>query len=383
MSFACRAVWRCLSIRVSLAADRDGRHIVIGATNGGISLWDLQPTPRTIHAETANADWVSVAENAKNTSVASVGLGDPYLRLWSLTTLKEQGKPIPLVRTGGSDVAFALDDRAIAVSDGLGTISLFDMNERRSDPTLLQNATIPMTMSPDNYHMAVSSPKGFPEILNVGHSWSIAERVPDSSNSKILGIGVSPLGDLISVLHEDGHLTITNLQSKRMAERLLPHSRAVEIPVVFSSDGRFVAFRSDDMVCIYAVEGASLVSCPKVGFKMLTLKFNKEGTLLAVGGLYGDLMVLESSTGATQSRRSLGRNMRLDIGDGKPSDGLPVAVYSLAFRSDSQVLALGGSDGEIDIVASRKGQTVDAKPKHITAHTNAVFGLCFDPLGKS
>lgn len=355
----------------SMAIHPDGRHIVFGGAAGDIALWDLLPNPHGVHKAKPHGEIVYVGLNRAGTILASTERFDAYLRLWDPLSFKQITKPLTLVRRGGTGVAFSPKDKKIIVSNSFETISLFeDLNENYS--LELQGVNVPFALSPDGDHVAagLQSRKGA-ALLDLRHSRSFAEHLPTRDASKIVHLSLSRDGRTLAVLHESGSLFVENVESGNLMSSAHLDGAPFGPIVAFNDDNRVIAAAFDNTVCTYDVENAAKIKCVDVSFKVKSLAPDTSGSLFVVGGVDGTVrLVLNNGT----SPKALGTVNR-------SQEDLPVWVLSVAFSRDGHFVALGGSDGEVDLLDSTASNPQIIQ--RFTGHANAVFGLCFDKRGET
>jgi WD40 repeat protein len=124
-----------------------------------------------------------------------------------------------------------------------------------------------------------------------------------------------------------------------------------------------------NQICIYETYGAVEPHCVDVNFSVKSLAFNGLGDRLAVGGSDGQLAAISREMSVAKMLLVVNRPQ-------SPEPHDPISIESLAFSTDDQFVAIGGSDGEVDYANIQATQ-----PEIITrftGHSNAVFGLCSD-----
>lgn len=365
---------------VALIAHPDGHHLLLGGTAGEVSLWDLKPNPHVIHTTVKHKDWVSIGLNSKGSLVATTGLHDPFLRLLNPMSLDETQEPRALPRGGGSGVAILPDGNAIAVSNTFETISVYEGYKTGAPQIQLQGVNVPFAVSPDNVHMAANLQTiNKVAILNRARLRSIARQVPVDSDSKLVSAHLAPDGEVLSILQENGTVSTIGLTTGKRSTISLPHDKPFGVQSAFSSDGALLGAPSDTKACLYQTNQNNPVRCAELGFVARILAFNANRALLAAGGPNGQLAILDTTTNQIRASFVLNRGETLDLEDGKDQGSLSVSIYSIVFQANDQTVAVGGSDGEIDLFDLRGRELRLAR--RITGHTNAIFGMCFDARG--
>jgi WD40 repeat protein len=369
---------------VAIVVHPDKRHILFGGTGGEISIWDLWPEFHLIKTEVKHRhkDFVSMALNSQGTLLAATTLSDPFLLILDPLSLNEEHEPIPLSRGGGSGVEFSADDKTIVVSNTYETISLYDWNQTNTDQYVLEGINVPFVVSPDNTHITARLQLlNKAAILDRTRARSIARKFPVDSNSKIVSIILTTDGRNLAVLQEDGTITTVNFETGIRSTIAIPHDEPFYPPAVFSGNGDVLGAAFENRVCLYEMRHPDQPTCVEMGFRARVLAFDSKGTILAAGGWNGELVLLDRKTGQIRISSNLDRMRTEDVTASTKEESSPISVYSFAFRPDNQSLAVGGSDGQIDVLEIRGGQELQAV-MHMVGHTNAVFGVCFDPNGR-
>jgi hypothetical protein len=121
----------------SLAFSADNRHFAIGGMPGQLSIWDSVPRSRLVRSWKANENSVFSTFDPTGSTLASVGMGDEYLRLWNARTFNGIDPPVR-VPLGSNRVAFSADGKLLGVSHfGPMGLSIIDISNR----TLLDAGT--------------------------------------------------------------------------------------------------------------------------------------------------------------------------------------------------------------------------------------------------
>jgi len=366
---------------VGLAVHPDGRHVIVGGSEGEVSVWNLLPVPHEERAAVMHKDYVSLSLGATGSVLATTGLADPFLKLSDPLTLADVRGPLPLPRIGGSDVAVLPGDHAVVAANAFETVSIFRGFKTDPDRVDLQGVTIPFAASPDGVHIAATlQDLKTAAVLNTSHPRSIGRRISLRSNAQILAVHLTSDGDRLVILQKDRVLSRIDLRDGRRTEQVLPRDQPLPTLPTISNDGGLLAAVYDTKVCIFSIAKARPEKCVPVGFAVQTLSFDDVGDLLGVGGRGGEVGVLETATGRIAASFAVRRSKALDLGDGNPGTPDPVATYAIAFAPGGHALAVGGSDGKIVAGSVDNGQWF--QQSQMAGHRNAVFSMCFDATGK-
>lgn len=143
--------------------------------------------------------------------------------------------------------------------------------------------------------------------------------------------------------------------------------------LAMAPDGKTLASAGEDMVVqLWDVAGAKPTS-KLADHKewILCLAFSADGKQLASGDFQGHVKLWEVA-GAKKIKDLPAPPMPAPK---TPPD--PVPAQALAFSPDGKTLALGGADGNIQLINLADGKTIRA----LTGHTSAITGLVFHPSG--
>ena len=196
--------------------------------------------------------------------------------------------------------------------------------------------------------------------------------------SVVTAVAFDPDGKLIAVGTIDGKVRFFDPKSGAAVGLPLDMGNSAVWQVAFSPDGRLLAVAVDPNgeegfndqqregeVQLWDVDSRSRVGrtiAPGAG-SVLSLAFNRRGTLLATGSYFGRVDLWDV---ATQARS--GKSMKAS------DEGFP----SVAFDPSGRLVAAGGAIGPV-----RVWRVADQRPAFppLPGHTPPVTGAAFDPAG--
>lgn len=246
-------------------------------------------------------------------------------------SLQEQGR-IDLGAWGAAIAFSPADPGLLAVAGRDGALQLWDVAQRKRLAYQFAHArgAVSVVFSPDGSYLASS---GSDPMVRL---WLVA--------ALLTGHEVKPLAAMIG--------------------------GAVAVPAVrYSPDGKLIASIDLSKIRLRDSLTQRLAQTLNAGTSMFTLAFSPDGQLLAVGEL-GSHVRLWSVASGTESLL-----LRADAGN---ADAGRAFVWSLGFNADGDLLAAGSSAGTLTVWSLPGGEVIRVIP----AHSKAVSGLAFDPLGQ-
>ncbi len=302
-------------------------------------------------------------------------------------------------------VAFAQAENAVVAADAKGQIRVFPRRQGVSAMTFQAHIGMVygLDVSADGLHIASSGIDRFVRIWDVRSGRELRTIGPLAA--RMNRVAFSPDGLFLAGAGHDGHVILWSLEHEEHL-RFEEHTDNVRAGPIFSPDGRFLATAGVDAKvvvwdiaargvhkvlrghtdAVYALafspNGRLLVSAGHEGTARLWnlddeepqgraigeqlghvtgLAFAPDGEFLAVGNHIGQILLVDSATGAF--RMVLQAHM--------------ARILGLRFTSDGQTLASASSDGFVRLWGVRK------PPARViaTPHEKAVHRVLFSPDG--
>jgi WD40 repeat protein/class 3 adenylate cyclase len=355
----------------------DGRTLIASDDSGSVSLVDLA-TGRRIGSPLSVGDKpaASLALSPDGRLLAAASFAGPVF-VWNVQTGMPYGSPLVADTSPVNDVAFSPDGRTL-VSSHLRSAVVWNVNGKQAigeplgGPTDL---TTDVSFSPDGKWLVAGRFDGGTVVYDAATRRQVL-RI--GGGSVVTAVAFHPNGNLIAVGTIDGHVRFFDRKSGAAVGSTLDGGSSAVWQVAFTPDGRLLAVALDPNgvegfygqqrqgeVQLWDVDSRRRVGrvIAPGGGSVLSVGFNREGTLLATGSYFGRLDLWDVATHA---------------GHGKPMRVADDGVLSVAFDASGRLVAGGGAIGPV-----RVWRVADQRPAFppLSGHTGPVTGTAFDPSG--
>jgi WD40 repeat protein len=307
------------------------------------------------------------------------------VRLWGWKEGKEKSR---LQEQGLSDsvLAFTPDGKALATTDGRGSVRLWDAATGKELRGIdLSGAKVrAVAFSPDGSLLAAADADGLLTLWEPkpGGKWRLCRRL----NQRLAGMDATPDGKAVAMSSGDGAVTLYDLRTGRAVRELEGWDRAAGV-LQTSPDGKLLAGwdRAGGFAWWDLAEGRRLAAPADRPAEVSCAAFSADSQALALGDVIGNVHWFAARTGKDLRQQKAdvlgdmvwamaqepgGRTLAVsrwcggltlyDAANGRgrielPGKGLRVAV---AFSRDGRLLATANDQGRIDLYETVSGQRV-------------------------
>ncbi|KAF7970763.1 hypothetical protein HWV62_23102 [Athelia sp. TMB] len=356
---------------ISVKYSPDGRHIVSGSWDESIRVWDaltcgMVAGPFEGHTRTINA----VAWSPDGRHVVS-GSDDMTCRVWDIKTggtaawrsFEEHGSPVKTVvySPDGKHIACGLSDGTIRVLDAETSDVIGVWFEGHAE------MVTSIAYSPDGKCIVSGSYDKTVRVWDVATGEPVAEPFKGHVRA-IRSVAYSSDGKFIASGSDDRTVRVSDAQTGvTMAGPFEGHSGAVN-SVAFSPDGRCIVSGAEDKtlrvwhtestgVAVRAVEEGR-------GGPVLAVVYSSDGRHVASGSVDGNIRIWNAEIGKLVLR---------------PLEGHSDEVSSVVYSPDGNHLVSGSYDGTLRIWSIETG-TIVAGP--FQGHASWVMAVAWSPDGK-
>jgi WD40 repeat protein len=344
---------------------------------GSVSLVDIR-TGRTVGQPLSVGDEPAGSlDLSPDGRLLAAGSYEGSVFVWNVETGAPHGTPLTADASPVNDVAFSPDGKTLVTSH-LRSAVVWNMNgdqvigEPLAGPADL---TTDVSFSPDGKRLVAGRFDG----SAIEYDTVTRRQVRRFGvGSVVTSVAYAPDGKLAVVGTIDGKVRFFDPTSGAAVGRSIDEGDAAIWQIGFSPDGRLLAVAVDPngvdgfnrqqrqgLVHIWDVRSRTRVArpiAPGAG-SVLSLAFNREGTLLATGSYSGRLDLWDVDTHAAH-----GKPMRV------ADDGVP----AVAFDPTGRLVASGSAIGPV-----RVWRVSDQRPAFppLAGHTPPVTAAAFDPSG--
>ena len=356
---------------------RGGRTLIASDDSGAVSMVDVG-TGRPIGPPLSVGDEpaASLDLSPDGRLLAAASFAGPVF-VWDTETGARYGSPLTADTSPVSDVAFSPDGRTL-VSSHLRSAVVWDVSGEHvigdplGGPTDL---TTDVSFSPDGKWLVAGRFDG-DTVVYATATRRQALRI--RGGSAVTAVALHPDGNLVAVGTIDGQVRFFDRKSGAAVGPMLEAGSSAIWQVGFSPDGRLLAVARDPNgvkgfygqqrqgeVQLWDVDSRRRVGrvIAPGGGSVLSVAFNRDGTLLATGSYFGRLDLWDVATHARH---------------GKPMRVADDGVLGVAFDASGRLVAGGGAIGPV-----RVWRAADQRPAFppLSGHTGPVTGVTFDPSG--
>jgi WD40 repeat protein/class 3 adenylate cyclase/energy-coupling factor transporter ATP-binding protein EcfA2 len=354
-----------------------GRTLIASDDSGAVSIVDIatgRPIRPSLSVGDEPAASLDLSPDGRLLAAASFA-GSVFV--WDVETGAPYGPPLTADSSPVNDVAFSPDSRAL-VSSHLQSAVVWNVNGEQviGDPLGVPlDLTTDVSFSPDGKWIAAGLFDGETVVYDAA---TRRQALRIGGGAAVTAVAFHPGGNFIAVGTIDGRVRFVDRKTGAAVGSIFDGGSSAVWQVGFSPDGRLLAValdpngvdgfygqQRDGEVQLWDVDSRRPVGPPIApgGGSVLSLAFNRDGTLLATGSYFGRLDLWDAATHARH-----GTPMRV------ADDG----VLSVAFDASGRLVSSGGAIGPV-----RVWRVADQRPAFppLSGHTGPVTGVAFDSAG--
>jgi WD40 repeat protein len=373
----------------------DGKILATGGGDGTVRLWNVA-TDREMGAplrhEGTSVDGLNFTPDGRVIAASSSG----KVWLWKAAGHGGLGSPLTGAASG---IAFSPDSKVIATASGGGIIRLHSLSTGRQIGRPLRGAAgtrSGLAFTPNGMVIMASDRHGRILFWRVATHRRIQGSVPDAGS----GFAFDARHQLVATASASGTVRIWSLRPViQVSAPLTSGNDAQVFKVVFSRDGEFLATAETDGTSrLWKLSTYSQGAAPKVGYKHFPVNstaFSPDGNLLAAASADGAIQVWNMETGLSvippivlNGRSPLSFFISVDApyhqlivkNQAMTHHGkLRPAITGVAFLPGSDILVSACSDGFLRFWDAATGQ--QAAPP-VQSGRGAASAVAFDSAGK-
>ena len=344
----------------------DGKMLASGGPDTYIIIWDVE-TEEVVYQLKNVARVFSLSYNPKNGSQLVAGVGTSLV-FWDLTTLQKttMGTFVNFVYS----TAWSPDGNRIAAGSADRFVKIWRSNLLTSpiqDYRLHTDKIWSIAWSPDSSILSSAGDDGTIILWDVGKNTQIGEPIQAGNGKTVYSVSFSSDGKILASGSADGILAFWDVTTRALLAEHKHHNDAVSGVVFSLVAGELIVGSGsiDNTMLLHRLTAAQslseLISAPS------------RGQILSLANLTGQKPLVAEKNGGQV------RVWDLSQDSNQPAASLPAATSaSAAFSPDGSMLALGGSDGVIQVFDWASGN----QSAPLSDGNQEVLALVFSPDGQ-
>jgi WD40 repeat protein len=342
---------------VAITSSWSGDTLYTGGSDANIRVWDgkLKREVRVLRSIGSHANDLSF--NADGTLLASVS-SDTDVLVWDVVSgaLKQTLKG---TSAWIESVEFAPKGNLLAAGYDDGSLRLFDTvtGQVRHEIETEESYLNTVGFSPNGKFLVTGGGEGRVHVFDVQSGKSL--RTQPRSGDSVFEAAWSPDGSLIGVALESGAVHVLDADTLEVKTEFEDAEDSIRT-LSWSVDGWLAASSFDGSVNVYdAINGIKISSLELQRASALSVTFNPDGQLIAVGGSDGTLRLVDARSGKVMQSYP----NHTDV------------IYSSAFSNDGTRLAVGAgrleTGGSISLYSASGTAVFGVRPVIPTVSSNA------------
>ena len=362
---------------MALAVARGGKTLALGGSDNLVHILDAADGKERFTLKGHTKPVVGVALLGDGTRVASVS-ADGTGRVWTLPAEDEMTPADPIVLDGGKRplqaIAAGPDGGSVATAGDKGEIRIWDSSGDRLVATIDGPgvAVLALAYSPNGDRLLAGCSDKTARLYDVA-SGKLLQTL-DGLLGQIIAVAFSPDGENLATAGAEGGLKVWETargQGIIAFGHTAPKEAAIQPiqAVAWSAAGALITASADKTLKSWTFEGtwSERKSLGPHVFRVLSLDFNPDGTLLAAGGG-------EPSRSGEIKLWEVGKGMLVRSLEALHSD----TVFGVRFSPDGSKLASAAADKFLKVTRVADGKEL----KSFEGHTHHVLAVDWKSDGK-
>jgi WD40 repeat protein len=345
--------------------------LATGDATGALTLWSLDKVdepPQRLVGHTARVRTVVFASDG--TTLAS-GAEDGCVLLWRTDPQAENvGRVASDLGTGAKAIALSPNGKTLAIPDcgmdtgGCDAVMLYDLQRHTVDKDVdLDDTPIAsLVFAPGGGQIAVLEPNGVVHMRKT--RWFARRTYTFDTGPSTARLAYTAAPRTMATVDLEGAVKLWNVRTGETPVTYGPRSGEEVNVTAFSVDGKLWATGYDSgLVTVRELAGGRQIAEVKRGSAISALAFDSQGQMLAIGGTDGALVAW-----------SFAADNRFSLLTGRRSN-----ISALAFSLDGSQLAVGYAGGEL-LLCSGPGRQPACFP--LIVQDDGIVALGFRRDGK-
>jgi len=268
----------------TVAFSPDGKHVAIGAADGTVAVYPLEPTdvndvPRfqKIHATFVT----SLAWAPTGNQVLSAAT-DGSVRVWDANTfaVSQRFNADPVTHPAA---VWSPDGQNVALAQGRDSIEIWPTSGQTgpTDTFSLPGITQALLWSPGTDVIVASNDQGQVAFFQRGSSNPIRTYKPEASHKAVSSLSLSPTASLLAVGYEDGSIILLDPSTAKPV-REFPKGQNIG-SLAWAPNGKVLAATSMEFAVTFWDPMGSKLSKIDIGYDMNGVSWSPDGRYVASG----------------------------------------------------------------------------------------------------
>lgn len=344
----------------ALTFSPDGRMLATGSTDTTAKVWDV-PSENCLRTLRGHIDAIRCVAFSPDRRTLATGAEDRTAKLWDVSAVdRSNRRSLGGEHSSVLSLGMAPDGKAVAVSGQSGLVELWEMTTGRHLRTLDQKANV-VAFGADSRTLITADGKG---VVTLNDLQRQSEAVVHRAAQAIWALDLCPGAGEVVVGGRQGSVNCIDIRTGRQIRTLKTPTDDASV-LAFAPNGKWLAVldRAGKGILLDYAMSRTVVDLSRVGVKCLSVCFSSDSQAMAVG----------FSDGTVELWNTLGAKREWS------ASAHTGAVFALTFSPDGRNLVTGSDDRKVRIWNVSIGREVGT----LEGHRDSVIGLRFTPDGSS